>query len=83
MALASASSTRLPRSASTAVATAAAYDAASADAETATASAGRASAKRAVKWNVLPRPGSLSTHRRPFISPTSWEQIASPRPVPP
>ena len=49
----------------------------------AVAPAGRAVSKRAVKWNVLPLPGSLSTHSRPPIIATSWEQIARPSPVPP
>jgi hypothetical protein len=39
--------------------------------------------KRAVKWNVEPRPGALSTHRRPPIRSTSWRLIVRPRPVPP
>ena len=38
---------------------------------------------RAVKWNVLPRPASLSTRIAPPIRSTSREQIASPSPVPP
>ena len=36
-----------------------------------------------VKWNVLPIPGSLSTHTRPPINSTSVDEIVSPRPVPP
>ena len=39
--------------------------------------------KRAVKWKRLPCPTSLSTQIRPPMSPTNWEQMASPRPVPP
>src|SRR6185437_3350213 len=39
-------------------------------------------ANSAVKWNVLPTPGWLSTQMRPPISPTRREVIASPRPVP-
>ena len=39
--------------------------------------------RRAVKWNTLPAPGSLSTHRRPPIRDTSCTEIVSPRPVPP
>jgi hypothetical protein len=42
-----------------------------------------ASSSRTVKWNVLPAPGWLSTHTRPFISLVSCEVIASPSPVPP
>ena len=38
---------------------------------------------RAVKWNVLPSSGSLSTQIRPPISSTSVDEIARPRPVPP
>ena len=36
-----------------------------------------------VKWNVLPRPTTLSTQIRPPICSTSWREIASPSPVPP
>ena len=36
-----------------------------------------------MKWNVLPRPDSLSTQMRPPISSTSCGEMASPRPVPP
>ena len=36
-----------------------------------------------VKWNVAPRPGSLSSHIRPPISVTRRDAIESPRPVPP
>ena len=39
--------------------------------------------KRAVKWNVLPAPGSLSTQIRPPISSTSCAEMVRPRPVPP
>ena len=39
--------------------------------------------KRAVKWNVLPLPTSLSTQMRPPISSTSCGEMARPRPVPP
>ena len=42
-----------------------------------------ATANRAVKWNVLPCPSSLSTQIRPPISSTSRLVIASPSPVPP
>ena len=38
---------------------------------------------RAVKWNVLPWPTSLSTQMRPPIRSTSCAEIVSPRPVPP
>ena len=38
---------------------------------------------RTVKWNVLPRWTSLSTHRRPCMRSTSREAMASPRPLPP
>ena len=38
---------------------------------------------RAVKWKVLPWPGSLSTQIRPPISSTSCDEIVRPRPVPP
>ena len=47
------------------------------------ASAASATSNAAVKWNVLPAPGSLSTQMRPPISCTSVAEIASPRPVPP
>ena len=40
-------------------------------------------AKRAVKWNVLPRPTSPSTEIRPSINAISLEEIVNPRPVPP
>src|SRR6185369_859109 len=36
-----------------------------------------------VKWNVLPRPTSLSTQMRPPCKVTSRFEIARPRPVPP
>ena len=39
--------------------------------------------KLAVKLNVLPSPGALSTQIRPCIIDTSVDEIASPRPVPP
>src|SRR3982751_4006001 len=42
-----------------------------------------ASANWAVKVNVLPWLGSLSTQIFPFISSTSCDEIVSPRPVPP
>ena len=42
-----------------------------------------ATAKRAVKWNVLPSPGVLSTHTRPPIISTRCRVIVRPRPVPP
>ena len=38
---------------------------------------------RAVKWKVLPWPGSLSTQIRPPIIATSCAEMVSPRPVPP
>jgi len=38
---------------------------------------------RAVKWNALPWPGSLSTQRRPPIFSTRRDEIANPNPVPP
>ena len=38
---------------------------------------------QAVKWNVLPFPGSLSTQIRPPISAASCDEIARPSPVPP
>ena len=37
----------------------------------------------AVKWNVLPWPGSLSTQIRPPISCTRVDEIVRPSPVPP
>jgi hypothetical protein len=39
--------------------------------------------KVAVKWNVLPLPGSLSTQTPPPISSTRRVEMVSPRPVPP
>ena len=36
-----------------------------------------------VKWNLLPRPGSLSTQIFPPIMATNRAEIVSPRPVPP
>src|SRR2546422_5713073 len=39
--------------------------------------------KSAVKWNLLPRPGSLSTQVWPSISSTRRAEIERPRPVPP
>ncbi len=44
---------------------------------------GAATAKRAVKWNVLPWPGVLSTHTRPPIFSTRCRVMVRPRPVPP
>ena len=44
---------------------------------------GGAVAKSAVKWNVLPRPTSLSTQMRPLIIFTSLALMVRPRPVPP
>ena len=41
------------------------------------------SENRMVKWNVLPRLGSLSTQIRPPISSTNCDEIVSPNPVPP
>ena len=38
---------------------------------------------RAVKWKVLPLPGSLSTQIRPCIMATRRDEIVNPRPVPP
>ena len=37
---------------------------------------------RAVKWNVLPSPGALSTQIWPSIICTSRKEMVSPRPVP-
>jgi hypothetical protein len=42
-----------------------------------------ARAKFASKWNVLPRPASLSIAIRPPIKATSRDEIVRPRPVPP
>ena len=39
--------------------------------------------KRAVKWNLLPQPTSLSSHTRPPIKETSRETMVRPKPVPP
>ena len=44
---------------------------------------GSAAWNRAVKWNVLPCPNSLSTQIRPPIKWTRLEAMASPSPVPP
>jgi len=37
----------------------------------------------ALKVKVLPSPGTLWTLSSPSIIPASWDEIASPRPVPP
>ena len=47
------------------------------------ASKGAAAANSAVKWNVLPSPGWLSTQMQPPINCVNWEEMASPSPVPP
>ncbi len=39
--------------------------------------------RRAVKWNWLPRPSSLSTQIFPLIISTSLVEMVKPRPVPP
>ncbi len=39
--------------------------------------------QRTVKWKVLPRSTSLSTHKRPPIISTSLREMVSPRPEPP
>ena len=44
---------------------------------------GLARPNRAVKWKVLPLPGSLSTQIRPCIMATRRDEIVNPRPVPP
>ena len=43
----------------------------------------RARPKRSVKWNVLPRPTSLSSSMVPPIISTNLAEIARPSPVPP
>ena len=43
---------------------------------------GQATVAGSVKVKTEPRPGSLSTHRRPPKWSTIWRQIASPSPVP-